>query len=199
MPRTPQLVFTLTARSALMLWWQNIKQHWASLLSTDPLLDFFSSSYKTWQRDSLISNCLANLCSEQACYVFSVFLKASGITHGGERGESPPLSLYFGFGIILVFSRLFFPFFRVFSGLTSGFTIISQYFFWVLAPTITIGLVSSRFPPGSNLCLRHSSTISFTRISATKFRPENGIRTWDAKKALMLMPPVLMCSGDSRA
>jgi len=49
MPRTPRLVFTWTARSGLMLLRQKIKQHWANLLSTDFLPDFFGNSYKTGQ------------------------------------------------------------------------------------------------------------------------------------------------------
>ena len=76
-----------------------------------------------------------------------------------------PLSWYFGFSIVLVFSTLFFSvfqcIFRVFRVLvqpsTSGYNIIFQ-FFWVLSSephTVASGPFQLSFPPGWILSLRH--------------------------------------------
>jgi len=90
MPRTPQLVFTLTARSALMLWWQNIKQRWTSLLSTDPLLDFFSNLNKTWQWLSRLFQTVSLLAQWTSLLRFQRIPQRPWRNSRGEKGRIAP-------------------------------------------------------------------------------------------------------------
>jgi len=62
-------------------WGQEIKQHWASLLSTDSLIDFFTCSENLAVTKSFTPNCLAP-CKMNKPTAFSAYFSASGETRG---------------------------------------------------------------------------------------------------------------------
>ena len=112
------LRFTLTAHSASMLWEQENKQHWSSLLSTDPLLTSLAA-HRTWQWLSRLGySKMSRSLQNPTAFSAPSSTPVAWLTED-RGGGSPPwqakckksgprLAYISVFNIFLVFSRLLF-------------------------------------------------------------------------------------------